>query len=331
MAERPSIIGLKFREAIAFFRAKLRLGTRHWTDLWEAAHGRAFVVAGAMQDELLQDFQEAVAKALEEGTTLEEFRRDFDRIVATRGWSYRGSRGWRSRVIFDTNLRTAYQAGRWQQMQETKRRRPYLRYAGILDSRIRPMHRAWHGTILPMDHPWWQTHYPPNGWNCRCTVMSLSERDLRREGWTVSAEPPPGGVERRSVRTPEGRITVEVPEGIDPGFAYNVGESGWAAGMRGRGSNRSSWRGSCSGEGSCGRWRRRRSACRCPCSRHASSCTRSGRRPIRSCTKRARPRRRGRLRRRPRNRMRKSSRSVNRPNRRGSAPGAPRPTSRASA
>jgi hypothetical protein len=98
-------------------------------------------------------------------------------------------------------------------------------------------HRKWvslssgdaHGVILPIDHPWWRTHYPPNGWNCRCTAVQRGPRDLRREGWTVSAEPPPGGVERRTIKTPEGRIAVEVPEGIDPGFAYNVGKSGWAA------------------------------------------------------------------------------------------------------
>jgi uncharacterized protein with gpF-like domain len=33
-----------------------------------------------------------------------------------------------------------------------------------MDGRTRPMHAAWHNTVLPFDHPFWKTHYPPNGW-----------------------------------------------------------------------------------------------------------------------------------------------------------------------
>lgn len=208
-----------FREAIDFFRAKTRLPTRAWTDIWEGMHSQAFVVAGAMRDELLADFQGAIARALEQGTTLAEFRRDFDAIVERHGWSYRGSRGWRSRVIYDTNLRTARAAGRWAQIERTQASRPYLRYVAVLDSRTRPEHRAWHGTVLPVDDPWWRTHYPPNGWNCRCTVQTLSRRDLDRYGYQVSEAAAPSPTVARQVA---GR-TIRVPEGIDPGFAYNPG------------------------------------------------------------------------------------------------------------
>ena len=38
---------LAFSEQIAFFRQKLNLSTQAWTDIWEAQHDRAFVVAGA--------------------------------------------------------------------------------------------------------------------------------------------------------------------------------------------------------------------------------------------------------------------------------------------
>ncbi|NTV80668.1 MAG: hypothetical protein HGA24_04505, partial [Candidatus Aminicenantes bacterium] len=45
----------------------------------------------------------------------------------------------------------------------------------ILDGVTRPLHRAWNGTILPVDHAWWKTHFPPNGWRCRCTVRALDD------------------------------------------------------------------------------------------------------------------------------------------------------------
>lgn len=226
MAE-PKPGDVPFREAIDFFRQKLELPTETWTDLWEAMHARAFVVAGANKAAIVADFKAAVDRALAEGRTQADFRADFDRIVARHGWSFNGGAGWRSRVIFQTNLRTAYHAGKWAQAQRLKERRPFLRYVAVQDSRTRPEHMAWHGTVLPIDHPWWQTHFPPNGWNCRCTVQALSRRDLDRFGFQVSEQAPPVTRETRSVNTPAGPVTVEVPEGIDTGFAYNVGQAAW--------------------------------------------------------------------------------------------------------
>ena len=219
------VFGVDPIEAIDFLRRKLNVLTRHWTDVWQAAHDRAFMVAGAASEALVEDFHKAVNKAIAEGQTLDQFREAFDRIVAEYGWSYHGSRGWRSRVIFQTNLRTAAAAGRWEQIQRLKARRPYLRYVAVLDERTRPLHAAWHDTILAVDDPWWETHFPPNGWNCRCTVQSLNDRDLTRYGLKLSAEAPPSPLVTKLVNTPAGKVAVEVPEGIDPGFAYHPGRS----------------------------------------------------------------------------------------------------------
>jgi SPP1 gp7 family putative phage head morphogenesis protein len=223
MATEPTAGNVPFEEAIAFLRDKLRLTSRGWTDVWQEQNAVAFTVAGATSAELVADFHQVVTRAIRDGMTLAEFREDFDAVVERFGWSYRGSRGWRSRVIFETNLRTAYQAGRWDQAWSLREDRPFLRYVAVLDDRTRPAHRAWHGTVLPIGDAWWRTHYPPNGWGCRCTVQSLSARDLARRGWEVTSPAPRSPMVTRSVETPDGPRREEVPEGIDPGWAYNVG------------------------------------------------------------------------------------------------------------
>ena len=38
---------------------------------------------------------------------------------------------------------------------------------------MREEHRALHGITLPPSDPFWDTHYPPNGWNCRCRVVQV--------------------------------------------------------------------------------------------------------------------------------------------------------------
>lgn len=222
---------LPFDEQIAFFREKVSLPTRAWNDLWQGMHARAFVVAGATKAELLADLRGAIDKAIAEGTTLEEFRKDFDGIVEKHGWSYKGGRGWRTRVMLETNIRTSYQAGRFKQMTdpETLRERPFWEYIHRDSVHPRPLHVKWGGTVLRADDPWWRTHYTPNGWGCKCTVAALSHDDLEDLGKRGPDAAPDDGTytwtDRRS-----GEVH-EVPNGIDPGWAYNVGEAAWGRPM----------------------------------------------------------------------------------------------------
>lgn len=232
---KPVAKPVHFVEAIDYFTSKTRVPTRTWTDLLHAAHTRAFSVAGATSDALLADFQQALVKVIAGGGTLADFRKDFDRIVAQHGWSYRGGRNWRSAIIFNTNVRMAYSAGRWQQAQRLKATRPWLRYVAIDDARTRPEHHAWHNTVLPIDDPWWETHTPPNGWNCRCHFESLSARDLERDGLTPSPRTTKAQndaeLEAREIRVPDGSIErVPTPPGVDTGFGYNPGKS-WLEGV----------------------------------------------------------------------------------------------------
>ena len=220
--------GTPFKEAIDFFQGKVRVPTRAYTDLMGAAHSKGFMVTGATKDELLADFQETIGRCIRDGLTLEDFRKDFDRIVAAHGWSYKGSRGWRTRTIFETNIRTSYMAGKWQQAQETKRMRPYGRYIHTTVRHPRLDHESWHNKIVPLDDPWWTYRWPPNGWGCKCGVETVSEQELQREGWEVW-NPPPDTTKMVPVKTPDGIIEVETVDGVDPSFAYNPGKA--ASGM----------------------------------------------------------------------------------------------------
>ncbi|KAB2921677.1 MAG: hypothetical protein F9K30_13990 [Dechloromonas sp.] len=225
-----SALSLPMREASDYFARKVRLPTRAYTDIADGQHAAAFVVAGAARDSLLSSLQAAIQKAIDQGTGLDEFRRDFRQIVTAEGWSYNGGEGWRTRTIFETNLRSAYSAGKWAQAMATKATRPWLRYTAVMDEATRPEHRAWHGTILRWDDPWWRTHMPPCGWGCRCTIQSLSDRDLKRFGWRPSEQAPPIVWEDRTIRTPDGDVTVKVPQGIDYGFAHNPGAGAFGHG-----------------------------------------------------------------------------------------------------
>lgn len=213
-----------FQEAIDHFRQKVNVPSARWTDIWQGAHTRGFTVAGAQSEALLSDFRAAIDRAISEGRTLAHFQKDFDKIVADHGWSYKGSRGWRTRTIYRTNMRTAYQAGRYRQMtdERVRERRPFWEYAHGDSENPRPKHLGWDGLVLRWDAAFWDTRYPPNGWGCSCFVRALSQRGLERRGKSGPDEPP--ATKTRTARLGDGS-QVTVPEGVDPGWAYNVGEA----------------------------------------------------------------------------------------------------------
>lgn len=215
---------LPFREQEEFFRRKVNLPTTAWTDVRLHEHDYAFVVAGANRDAIVADFRAAVEKAISGGSTLEDFRKDFDSIVAKHGWDYNGGRNWRSRVIYDTNLSTSYAAGRWEQLQEA----PYWQYEhSDWVEHPRQHHVALDGLVLERGDPWWKYYFPPNGWGCQCKVRGLWLRDLMRLGKSGPDQAPAVELVERTIgqRSPQGPQLVRVPQGIDPGFEYAPGSA----------------------------------------------------------------------------------------------------------
>ncbi|KAB8123994.1 hypothetical protein D3W54_07025 [Komagataeibacter medellinensis] len=216
-------------EALAFFRQKLNVPTTHWTDLWQQAHARGFMVAGAAEQALLADLRKAVDQAIAGRLTIQEFRKEFDGIVVRHGWAHTGGPGWRSDLIFNVNVSMANAAGRYARMTtpEALEMYPYWMYRHNACQHPRPLHLAWDGTLLPANDPWFDTHFAPNGWRCHCEIVPVSRWMMRKREWSVSERP---ALDLRPWRNPCTGQVIEVPAGIDPGFAYNPGKA-WQAGQ----------------------------------------------------------------------------------------------------
>ncbi|MDA8257950.1 MAG: phage minor head protein [Betaproteobacteria bacterium] len=201
-----------FDEQVAFFRGKLGnlIPTEKWTDVWKSAHDTGFMVAGAAKADLLTDFAAAVDRAIAEGKGLQAFRQDFDAIVEKHGWSYLGEYNWRTRTIYRTNMATSYAAGRLAQLRSGGFEYWMYRHSDSVAS-PRPLHVSWNSLTLPADDAWWTTHYPPNGWGCKCYVVGVSRAAGERIGGRFDPAPDDG-------KDPDGR-----PKGIDKGWDYMPG------------------------------------------------------------------------------------------------------------
>lgn len=199
-----------------------------WNKVW---HGDLIVYAlntppkNALEQTIQQTFYQTTLKGQTETkfiNTLEPLLLKLGYNITTRsaakrkrwiaGNKFISSR--RLKLIYDINFRMAQTIDRWVRIQENKHLFPYLQYIAVLDERTRKEHRRWHNLILPVEHPFWKTHYPPNGWKCRCMVRQISAREAQANGG-VSADPVVNLKPWVNKKTGE---TLQVPEGIAPGF-----------------------------------------------------------------------------------------------------------------
>lgn len=204
----------QFPEQVTFFRSKLGnlIPTDSWLDVQKSAHDTGFMVAGAAKADLLADLARAVDGAIADGQSIGWFRAHFDEIVEKHGWSYRGEYNWRTRTIYRTNMATSYAAGRLVQLKSGNFSFWMYRHSDSV-ARPRPLHVSWSGLTLKPDDPWWQTHYPPNGWGCQCYVVGASKATAERMGGRIESAPNDG-------MSPDG-----TPNGIDKGWDYMPGST----------------------------------------------------------------------------------------------------------
>lgn len=86
-----------------------------------------------------------------------------------------------------THTQLAYAAGKAQE----ERSEPLseilwgYEYATVGDDRVRDEHALMEGVRLPVDDPFWQANYPPNGWSCRCAAIAIFDEE-------EPVYPPPG-------------------------------------------------------------------------------------------------------------------------------------------
>jgi len=192
---------LPFDEATSFFRKKVPITPKQYRQMTDEAKARAFTVSGITKLNIIEDIYHAMDRAISEKTLFSDFKKSVNQILEKRGWA--GENPYRLDTVFRTNIQQAFQAGHYRQLMEVVESRPYWQYVAVMDGRTRPSHAAMNGKVLPADDPFWKRNFPPNGFNCRCTVVSVSKSEIERDNLTIEKE---------------------LPDMADQGFLNNPGE-----------------------------------------------------------------------------------------------------------
>ena len=242
----------------------LKTSPNSWRDIYAAEHANAFTVARLKDLNLLGNVQKEVARSIENGDTFEDFRKRMKPKLQSWLDSVRKSPppevegpeldkwkkrkdNYRLRRIFETNTRQAYANHHYNRgMDNPLVTHVIYRIGPSIHHRVD--HVALDGIVLPKNDPFWDTHWPPNGWGCKCYTRFITKDTLeryRKEG----VQDLNAGVEKDKKGRPTGRLrkkmkpinevappiryrrfersdgqVVNVPADIDPGFEWNAGK-----------------------------------------------------------------------------------------------------------
>ncbi len=194
------------KQALAILRKRLEIPLDQLRELSTKFEGQAIQVLQGASDVTETKLQETLFELTKEGEHVREgvkgLRESFDNLGITPVNSFQVE------TIFRTQTQMAYSAGQWQTLQDPDIQEILwgYKYSTVGDDRVRDEHIGLEGVLLPKEDPFWETHWPPNGWACRCKAIPIYDpRDV--------VHPKPVEIDGKTIQP-----------GPDKGFAYHPGK-----------------------------------------------------------------------------------------------------------
>jgi SPP1 gp7 family putative phage head morphogenesis protein len=176
-------MGLPFTEAAMKVRSLVpMLPSEYYGSIPDEARHAAFTVSTLASLEQITAVMDSLYSAMRSGMSMKEWR---EQALKT-DWSLSPAR---LDLIYRTHVQNAYMMGHWRQFEENRMRRGYLMYSAIDDARVRPSHLAMSGYVARIDDAIWNQWSPPCGFNCRCTLISLTEAQAKARGLGTQQQP----------------------------------------------------------------------------------------------------------------------------------------------
>lgn len=213
-----------FQEALNFLKKKAVIQYSDFKKMSDKYNNLAFSVKGYTSLDILNKFLTELQTAIKTGSTKEAFRETMNGFLAENG--YTGLTPYHSDMIFRQNILTAYSVGHYESMTDPDviSRRKYWQYQTAGDGNVRESHATMDGRVYPADSDIWDTWYPPNGFGCRCIVVSLTPEQVERKGLQIETLLP-------NTIDPESKaITAALP---DKKFRSNPAKAEWRPDMAG--------------------------------------------------------------------------------------------------
>lgn len=141
---------------------------------------RAFAVAYLEDLRRVERVRDAIAKVAHGSSSWQEAKREVaEEVEHVVG---KEAAGTAARKIVTSETFKAVSTTRYREMTAPKEMEqfPYWQYKTVGDGRVRDAHAALNKLTLPANDPFWQDHFPPWDYGCRCRVLQISKTKANR-------------------------------------------------------------------------------------------------------------------------------------------------------
>lgn len=184
-------LDLEPEEAIEYFKNLGIEVSEDWESTLELIKKQIFTISGVTKLEVLKDYKDMLQKALDEGLSAYEFKKNLKEKFTKKGW-YSREKGeailpsYRLDTIYRTNLQSAMMQGRWEQQKATADLLPYLQHFSSIDGSTTKSCNELHLKVFRKDDKFHAKYLrPPGHFRCRRRMTSLTENQVKKLGLTV--------------------------------------------------------------------------------------------------------------------------------------------------
>ncbi len=173
------------------------LMTKFEFDALDAGYKRySFTVAWVDSQNLLAATRDALSTAVREGQTFEQWRESVNAAFAAEGFTHPATgkerlANWHLHTVFETNVMSAYSAANWDLLHDPDVAGIFRFYQwDTLGENTCELCAPLNGVTLPVDDPFWLTHWPLLHYKCHCTISALDHEEAQRRGIEATDVPP---------------------------------------------------------------------------------------------------------------------------------------------
>lgn len=147
---------------------------------------KAFTVARVFEETTLDRIKRSLASSIDEGEDLDQWKQrlteaDDDDPSIMDQVGVGALNPYHAETVFRAQWQNIYQVSIREGYERTRDAWAFYEYVTMDDDRVRSSHQAMHGVRRPTTDPIWRTWWPPNGYNCRCTVVAISRVEAQED------------------------------------------------------------------------------------------------------------------------------------------------------
>ncbi|MGL4393604.1 MAG: phage minor head protein [Brevinema sp.] len=186
-----------FDEARKFMISKVNVSSKVFDEASDEMKKYAFTVSSMLKEDIIINVSDTLLEHFDKGQSFHKFKTSLRDGELSKDLESITNR--QLELMYTQNMNSAYSYGRYQGLIAATDIFPNWEYITIGDNRVRPAHAALNGVIRHNKDPFWDTHYPPNGFRCRC-IVEVTDEDPNQGDHVVA------------------------PNALDKGFDHNVGQ-----------------------------------------------------------------------------------------------------------